>query len=116
MHNVAVLVYPGCMGTEVFAVADVLLIANHLAAALDPGKKPAFSTRLVAARHDPIALVGGFQITAASAGHLPHLLVVPGQEVTGFGQWDAKLATLQPDVIEAGDGVLMLKGGITLIN
>jgi transcriptional regulator GlxA family with amidase domain len=98
MHNVAVLVYPDCMGTEVFAVADVLLIANHLAAVLDPGKKPAFSIRMVAARREPIALAGGFQINAASGGPLPELLVVPGLEVTGFGQWDEKLALLQPEL------------------
>jgi len=98
MHNVAVLVYPNCMGTEVFAVADVLLIANNLAAILEPGKKPAFSIRMVAARREPITLAGGFQFNAASGGQVPEVLVIPGQEVTGFGQWDQRLERLQPEL------------------
>ncbi len=98
MHNVAVLTYPDSMGTEAFAIADVLLMANHLAAALDPGRKPAFAVRMVAARREPFALAGGFQVDAACGGPLPELLVVPGLEVTGFGQWDEKLAALRPEL------------------
>ncbi len=98
MHDIAILVYPGSMGTEAFAVADVLLMANHLAAALDPGRKAAFAIRMVAARREPFALAGGFRVDASCGGPLPGLLVVPGLEVTGFGHWDEKLAALQPEL------------------
>ena len=38
--RIAILAYPGCMGTEIFGVADVLLIAGHIAASLRARRRP----------------------------------------------------------------------------
>jgi transcriptional regulator GlxA family with amidase domain len=98
MKDIAILAYPGCMGTEVFALADVLLIANHLAAALEPGRKPPMAVRVVSARREPVRLAGGFVVQAQALRGATELLVVPGLEVSRFGQWDEKLALLDPEI------------------
>ena len=98
MKDIAILAYPGCMGTEVFALADVLLIANHLAAALEPGRKPPMAVRVVSARREPVRLAGGFVLQAQALRGAPELLVVPGLEVSRFGQWDKKLGMLGPEI------------------
>lgn len=102
LRDIAILVYPGCMGTEIFAVTDLLLIANHLAAAMAPGHQADLPARLVSARREPVALAGGFMLGAPYAGStggvLPALVVVPGLEVSRFGQWEEKLALLKPEL------------------
>ena len=86
------------MGTELFAVADFVLIANHMAAALAPGRHAPISARIVAARPGPIALAGGHLLQATPwRGHCD-LLVVPGLEVSRFGGWGENLASLQPEL------------------
>ncbi len=97
-RDVAILVYPGCMGTEVFAVADLLLIAQHLAQALEPGRHAELKGRLVGARREPMPLAGGFPLTAPTSGPVADLLVVPGLEVAQLGAWDEKLAALKPEL------------------
>ncbi len=92
--TIAVLAYPGCMGTEIFALADVLLIANHVAQAVAPGKPPPFAVQVVSVAGGPVALAGGIAVTTRPLRGQPALLVVPGLEVSQFGQWDAKLAPL----------------------
>lgn len=98
--DVAVLVYPGCMGVEAFAMADVLLIANRLAGAgrSAPGRAPPFSVRLVTARQEgPVRVAGGHAIHAARLGRTPDVLVIPGLELQLPGEWDDLLAALKPE-------------------
>ncbi len=98
MHDVAILVYPGCMGLTVFGLADLLVIANHLAAGTGLGHLAPFATRLVAVRRGEVALAGGLRVQAGALRRRPHLLVVPGIEVERFGQWPRKAAGLQAEV------------------
>lgn len=92
--SIAVLAYPGCMGTEIFALADVLLIANHMALAMEPGRHPALAVQVVSVAGGPVTLAGGIAVATHSLRGQPALLVVPGLEVNQFGQWDAKLPPL----------------------
>lgn len=94
VQNVAILAYPGCLGTEVFALADFLLIGNHVAAALEPGRRPPMNVRVAAVRAGPVALAGGLTLQLPALRGRPDLLVVPGLEVGRFGLWDHKLAPL----------------------
>lgn len=94
MKDIAILAYPGCLGTELFALADFLLISNHVAQALEPGRKPPMSVRVVAVRAGPVLLAGGLSLQLPALRGRPDLLVVPGLEVGRFGLWDDKLAPL----------------------
>lgn len=94
MGNIALLAYSGCMGTELFGVADFLLIARRLAAALAPGQHVALQARIVGARAGLVALAGGASLEVAKLARRPDLLVVPGLEIGGFGQWETRLGAL----------------------
>lgn len=99
MRDIAILVYPGCMGTEVFGLADFLLIAARVADATGAGRAvPPLQVRLVAARPGPIALAGGLRLPVPRWRGRADLLVVPGLEVTGGGQWSQRLPLLQPEL------------------
>lgn len=98
MHDIAILVYPGCMGITVFGLADLLIIANHLAANMGLGHLPPFTTRLVAARRGEVVLAGGVRLQTGALRQRPQLLVVPGIEVGRFGQWPHKAPGLQAEI------------------
>lgn len=102
-REIAILAFPGCMGTEVFGLVDFLVVAGHLATNMARGSgaaapAPPPRIRLVAARPGPITLAGGLPLDAARARGRPDLLVVPGLEVSDFGQWPQRLAALQPEL------------------
>lgn len=96
--DIAVLAYAGCMGAEVFALADMLLIANKLAVSLKPGQTEPFAVRVVSAAGGAVALAGGVSIATRKLRGQPALLVVPGLALGGFGQWDARLRPLAPEL------------------
>jgi transcriptional regulator GlxA family with amidase domain len=98
MKDISLLAYTGCMGAELFALSDLLLIANHMAAALAPGRHAPFRVRIVAVRAGEVTLAGGLRLVAGELPARTDLLVVPGLEVSRFGQWQAKLAALQLEV------------------
>ncbi len=96
--SIAVLAYPGCMGTEIFALADVLLIASHMAQAIEPRKHPPLAVQVVSVAGGPVALAGGIVVATRRLRGQPMLLVVPGLEVSQFGQWDTKLPSLAKEL------------------
>lgn len=98
MKDIAILAYPGCMGTQLFALADFVRIASHVASALDPGRNPPMAVRLVAARAGPVRLAGGQVLQLPALRGRPELLVVPGLEVGRIGEWDRKLAPLSTEL------------------
>jgi transcriptional regulator GlxA family with amidase domain len=98
MKDIALLAYPGCMGTELFALADLLLIANHMADALEPGRHEPFRVRLAAIRAGEVPLAGGMRVLAGRLPARTDLLVVPGLEVSRSGQWGGRLAPLRPEL------------------
>lgn len=100
MQNIAILVYPGCMATEVFGLADFLLIASHMAVARAAGRetRPPPRVRLVAARPGPVTLAGGVALPVPRWRGPADLLVVPGLEVSRGGEWARRLPPLGPEV------------------
>ncbi|ROZ78225.1 GlxA family transcriptional regulator [Ramlibacter sp. WS9] len=98
MRDVAILAYPGCMGTGLFALADVLMVANHLSAALSPGRPPPFDARIVGVEAGEVVLAGGAMMRVGRLSATPDVLLVPGLEVSGAGQWDEKLAGLRREI------------------
>jgi len=97
MHDIAILVYPGCMGVTVFGLADLLLIANHVAAHAGL-PQPRFAVRLAGVRRGEVALAGGVRLQVGALRGAPQLLVVPGIEVGRFGQWPEKAPRLQAEI------------------
>ena len=96
--DIAILIYPGCMGVEVFALTDLMLVANHLAAAIHPGKYAPVRIKLVTLRPSPVAVAGGMEVLAQRLRGGPDLLVVPGLDVTQFGHWDDRLANVHQEL------------------
>jgi transcriptional regulator GlxA family with amidase domain len=98
MHDIAILAYPGCVGITVFGLADLLLIANHLAENMGLRHLAPFTTRIVAVRSGGVALAGGMRLQARALRQRPHLLVVPGLEVGRFGQWPNQAPGLHAEI------------------
>lgn len=77
--RVELLIYDGCLGSEIFAVFDVLRMANALAARGRRSSDPPFDIAIVAVSTRKRRLSGGIEIVP-SASCMPHVLVVPGVE------------------------------------
>lgn len=90
------------MGTEIFAVADVLLVATHLARALgrrgDAANSAPFEVAVVGLVGKSVRVAGGISVGIARPSGVYDLLIVPGLEVTQRGQWPARLAALAPEI------------------
>ncbi len=96
--RIAVLAYAGCMGTEIFGVADVLLIASHLARALGRATAPAFDVQVVAPVGRTVAVAGGFTVGVQRPAGVYDLLIVPGLEIRRLDEWDQKLGALKKEL------------------
>ena len=93
-RRIGILAYEGCMGTEIFGVADVLRIAGHIARALgDAGPAP-FDVQVIGVTGGPVHIAGGHTLLAKRASGRFDLLVVPGLDIAGRDEWDKKLAPL----------------------
>ncbi|MFM5968184.1 MAG: GlxA family transcriptional regulator [Micrococcales bacterium] len=76
--RIDILIYDGCLGSEVFAFADTLMMAVALVAAGRGGAPPVFEIRLVSSDGKPRSLMSGIvQLPAAKPGTCD-LLVIPG--------------------------------------
>lgn len=95
-----VLAYPGCVGTVLFGLVDILAFANTLSTVLRPGTGPPFRTRVVSVRQGRIRLAGGFTFEAerASRAGTADQLLVPGCECADPAQLDAVLGGLASEV------------------
>jgi transcriptional regulator GlxA family with amidase domain len=100
--RIAILAYEACMGAEVFAVADVLLIATHLARAMGGVKggaaAPPFEVQVIGLEGKSVSVAGGIAVSTRRPRGAYDLLVVPGLEVSQLGQWPARLAPLQREL------------------
>ncbi len=104
--RIAILAYPGCMGTEIFGVADVLLIAGHIAASLQRARrKPVatpmgtpFEIEVIGLAGRSVMVAGGLTVGAQRPSGRYDLLVVPGLEIARLDEWDQKLAPLQREL------------------
>lgn len=99
---IAILAYKACMGTEIFAIADVLLIATHMANAMAKtmGKVAGapFDVQVIGLQGKSVNVAGGIAVGTKRPRGVYDLLIVPGLEVSQHGQWAARLALLQPEL------------------
>ncbi len=98
--KVALLAYHGCMGMEVFGIADTLLIANRVAQAMGgEGTAPLFEVSVVSLAGGDITAAGGIRIgTVRAARRAFDLLVVPGMEVADRSGCLYALPRLAPEI------------------
>ena len=105
-QRVAILAYRGCMGTEIFGVADVLMIAGHIAAALRPAQRapaaalanPPFEVQVIGLIGRSVTVGGGLTVGVQRPAGTYDLLIVPGLEIARLDEWDQKLAPLQREM------------------
>jgi transcriptional regulator GlxA family with amidase domain len=96
--RIAILAYNGCMGIEIFGVADVLLLANHVAHAMKRTPSQPVEVRVVSVQGRSVKAAGAIALGAQLAKGKFDWLIVPGLEVVRGTQWPAKLARLQPEL------------------
>ena len=104
--RIAILAYPGCMGTEIFGVADVLLIASHIAASLRRARhRPVavvavapFAIEVIGLAGRSVTVAGGLTVGAQRPSGRYDLLIVPGLEIARLDEWSTKLAPLRREL------------------
>ncbi len=96
--RIAILAYAGCMATEIFAVADVLLIASHVARAMRKAASPPFEVQVVGLGGRTVVVAGGFSVGVQKPAGVYDLLIVPGLEIRRLDEWDNKLAPLRREL------------------
>ena len=96
--RIALLAYDGCMGLEIFGIADVLLVANHVVQAMGKSVVTPLEVRVVSLQGRMVRAAGGITLGTQRPRGTVDLLIVPGLEVIQGTQWPAKLARLQPEV------------------
>lgn len=100
--RIAILAYEACMGTQIFGLADVLLIASHMAShmATTPGAgghRP-FDVHVVGLAGRTVSLAGGMTVGVSQPRGVFDLLVVPGPDIGRRGAWDERLAPLSAEL------------------
>lgn len=93
--RVSVLAYPGCFGSEVFGVLDLLTMAGHVAAARGAGEA-SYEASVVSPRRR-VTVSGGVGI-GVSAMRPADVLIVPGFDISPAADLDTTLAHLKPEV------------------
>ena len=73
--RIAILAYTGCMATEIFAVADVLLIATHVAHALRKTASPPYAVQVVGLGRRAVTVAGGFSVGVDDDPAMAQILV-----------------------------------------
>lgn len=101
--RIAILAYEACMGTEIFGLADVLLIATHIASHMakprgSVSQKP-FDVQVVGLAGRTVTVAGGIAVGVKRPRGVFDLLIVPGLEVSRRGEWAAKLAPLSRELV-----------------
>lgn len=96
--RIAVLAYPGCMGTQVFAVSDVLGMASHMARVIQPGRDVPYGLRVIGLRSRAVAMAGGLSVAVERPEADIDLLVVPGLDIRNLDAWDTTLAPLDREL------------------
>lgn len=98
--RIAILAYEACMGTEIFGLVDVLLIASHLVnhmAKSTEASQP-FDVQVIGVEGRTVTVAGGVAIGVKAPRGIFDLLVIPGPEVSRHGAWDVRLAPLSREL------------------
>lgn len=96
--RIAILAYQACMGTEIFAIADVLLIATHMARAMGKAVDTPFSLQVVGLTGNSVDVAGDITVGTKRPRGVYDLLIVPGLEVSQRGQWATRMKPLQREL------------------
>jgi transcriptional regulator GlxA family with amidase domain len=80
-YRVGVLAYHGCLGAEIFGLADLLLFANRIAAAVDGAHDDLFQVTVAARETSDVITAGGFALRATRWHGGFDTLVIPGFEL-----------------------------------
>jgi transcriptional regulator GlxA family with amidase domain len=96
--HVGVLAYHGCLGTEVFGIADLLLFANRIAAATCGAHEDLFRVTVVARRASDVVTAGGVALQAVRWHQRFDALVVPGFGLGSPRHIDGALARWRPEI------------------
>ncbi|MGW4478555.1 helix-turn-helix domain-containing protein [Rhodococcus triatomae] len=89
--RIGILAYDDCFATEVFAVSDILRIANRVARENGTVSADPFRTSVVSVNGEPVTAAGGFGIGARRWRRDHDLLVVPGFDLSPTEDLDARL-------------------------
>ena len=92
--RIGVLAYPGCMGTQVFGMAELLRLALDLAEARRPGAHALLDVQVLGLRGRSVAIAGGTVISTRAPRGRYDILIVPGMEINHRVDWDRALAPL----------------------
>ncbi len=99
--RIGILAYDGCMGTQLFGIAEVLRIAHDLAQRAGPQRPINLQVQTVGVGHRAgrvVRIAGGMSVAVQRPRGRYDLLIVPGLEITRNVDWDAKLAPLSGEV------------------
>lgn len=96
-YRVGVLVFDGCFASEAFGFADLLTVANQVAAHLHGEPAPRFEVAIVAVRRR-VTASGGVSLGTVAMPASLDLLVVPGFELILSQDVGARLRTLHREV------------------
>lgn len=113
--RIGVLAYPGCFGSEVFGVPDLLTMAAHVAGPDGPG----YQVAIVSPRRQ-VTASGGARLDVGPLREVD-VLVVPGFELLPDADLDARLGALAPEIaairahFAAGTAVVSLCVGAFLL-
>jgi transcriptional regulator GlxA family with amidase domain len=88
------------MASEIFGVSDILRIASNIASAYAGQECRAFEVSLIGARsgRKTVTVAGGMVLALRRAPGPYDVLIVPGLEIRQQEDWDARLATLAPEL------------------
>lgn len=94
MLKIAMLAYPGCLGSELLGMSDSLLVAERLSDALLKDSRVRFDLRMVGVAGRSVLAAGGIRLGLQAAHRRPDLLVVPGFEFRRMADLGAHLERL----------------------
>jgi transcriptional regulator GlxA family with amidase domain len=90
--RIALLAYPGCMGLQLFSVADILAIGADMARAAAP------EVEWISVHGRRVLLSGGVPLETVKPSGKYDVLIVPGFGLTRPVDWQARLAALSKEV------------------
>ena len=96
--HVGVLAYDGCLGTEVFGIVDLLLLANRIAAAVGGVHEDLFRVTVAARKASDVVTAGGVGLRAVCWHKGFDALVVPGFELRSPRHLDRALGQWRPEI------------------
>jgi transcriptional regulator GlxA family with amidase domain len=94
--KIAMLAYPGCLGSELLGMSDSLLVAERLSLAFLKDARVRFDLRMVGVAGRSVLAAGGIRLGLQAAHRRPDLLVVPGLDFSRMADLGARLETLNP--------------------